>query len=312
MKFKFNDGGRAAAGFKGDTGDCVVRAIAIATDSPYDLIYAAINTASASERRTKLRKKRSSARTGVHKATWKRFIEGIGGVWTPTMGIGTGCKVHLKADELPSGRLIVSVSKHLVAVIDGVVYDTHDPCRDGTRCVYGYYSFPNGWNLSGGLDRIHQQAAGLATEEIRQQAGPRIVARAKADDNHEVITVTHKSETNRYRRQPCEECPWRKDSPRGAFPAEAYRISAKTDYDMAQTTFACHMAGKDKPTTCAGFLLKGSAHNLQVRMALSTGKLDLHKVESDVPLFSSYRAMAVANGVAPNDPVLIPCRGDEP
>jgi hypothetical protein len=24
-------------------------------------------------------------------------------------------------------------------VIDGVVHDTHDPRRGGTRCVYGYY-----------------------------------------------------------------------------------------------------------------------------------------------------------------------------
>ena len=56
------------------------------------------------------------------------------------MAIGSGCKVHLRADELPSGRLIVSVSKHLTAVIDGVIHDNHDPSRDGTRCVYGYFS----------------------------------------------------------------------------------------------------------------------------------------------------------------------------
>jgi hypothetical protein len=59
--------------------------------------------------------------------------------WTATMGIGTGCTVHLRADELPSGRIIATVSGHLVAVVDGVVHDTHDPTRDGTRCVYGYY-----------------------------------------------------------------------------------------------------------------------------------------------------------------------------
>ena len=33
--FQFNDGGRAAAGISGDSGDCVVRAIAIATGKPY-------------------------------------------------------------------------------------------------------------------------------------------------------------------------------------------------------------------------------------------------------------------------------------
>lgn len=55
------------------------------------------------------------------------------------MSIGTGCKVHLTSNELPAGRLIVKVSKHLTAVINGVVHDTHDPSREGTRCVYGYY-----------------------------------------------------------------------------------------------------------------------------------------------------------------------------
>ena len=58
------------------------------------------------------------------------------------MGIGTGCKVHLRKDELPMGRIIVALSKHYAAVIDGVVHDTHDPSRSGTRCVYGY------WRLS--------------------------------------------------------------------------------------------------------------------------------------------------------------------
>ena len=56
------------------------------------------------------------------------------------MRIGSGCKVHLRADELPAGRLIdVRVARHLAAVIDGVIYDNHDCSRGGTRCVYGYY-----------------------------------------------------------------------------------------------------------------------------------------------------------------------------
>ena len=45
----------------------------------------------------------------------------------------------LRADELPGGTLIASCSRHMVAVIDGVIRDTHDPSRGGTRCVYGYY-----------------------------------------------------------------------------------------------------------------------------------------------------------------------------
>ncbi|MGA2164193.1 MAG: hypothetical protein ABSH36_06960, partial [Solirubrobacteraceae bacterium] len=58
------------------------------------------------------------------------------------MKIGHGCTVHLHAEELPSGRLIVRLSRHMCAVIDGVIHDTHDPSRQGTRCVYGYWQHP--------------------------------------------------------------------------------------------------------------------------------------------------------------------------
>jgi hypothetical protein len=56
------------------------------------------------------------------------------------MRVGSGCRVHLRADELPPGRLIVRVSKHVAAVIDGVIHDTFDCSRGGTRCVYGYFT----------------------------------------------------------------------------------------------------------------------------------------------------------------------------
>jgi hypothetical protein len=137
--FVIDDGGRAAAGFRGQTGDCVCRAIAIATELPYPEVYAALNGA-ADRERPRRGKKRSSARTGVHKATIRRYLTDLGWRWVPTMQVGSGCKVHLRAAELPGGRLIVSVSRHLVAVIDGVIHDTHDPSRDGTRCVYGYFT----------------------------------------------------------------------------------------------------------------------------------------------------------------------------
>lgn len=147
LPFVFDDGGRAAAGFKGHTGDCVTRAIAIAMERPYLEIYDALNELAKLERpraatATRRARRRSHARTGVRKPTIRHFLEERGWRWTPTMTIGSGCKVHLAAGELPRGRLIVSVSKHLVAVIDGEVRDTHDPGRGGTRCVYGYWMAP--------------------------------------------------------------------------------------------------------------------------------------------------------------------------
>ena len=134
-----NDGGRAAAGYEGKTGDCVCRAIAIATELPYQTVYDLIKQFATKERRGKRKRGISSPRTGVYKQTIARVMEHLGWTWTPTMQIGSGCKVHLRADELPSGRLVVSVSKHSVAVIDGVIHDTYDCSRNGTRCVYGYW-----------------------------------------------------------------------------------------------------------------------------------------------------------------------------
>ena len=104
------------------------------------------------------------ARTGVYKQTYRRYLEALSWTWVPTMLIGSGCKVHLTDGELPTGRLIVCVSRHMTAVIDGVVHDTYDPqrepvaimsgeivvdadgqhrnkvvCMTGGRCVYGYF-----------------------------------------------------------------------------------------------------------------------------------------------------------------------------
>jgi hypothetical protein len=64
---------------------------------------------------------------------------------------------------------------------------------------------------------------------------------------------------------------WRVDA-NGEFPAEAFRHSASTAYDMAQHTFACHESGSKKPATSAGFLLRGADHNLAVRLGFMTGR----------------------------------------
>lgn len=138
MQWLYNDGGRAAAGFKGEARDCVARSIAIASGKPYQEVYDALNTLAQQERP---RRCRSSARSGVNRATYERYLEQLGAKWVPTMSIGSGCKVHLTDGELPMGRLVVRTSRHLVAVVDGVVHDTFDPSREGKRCVYGYYLF---------------------------------------------------------------------------------------------------------------------------------------------------------------------------
>ena len=138
MNWIYDDGGRNAAGFGGKAGDCVTRSIAIATRLPYRQVYALLNEQAQRERPTGGR--RSSARNGVFRQTCRRVLESLGWRWVATMKIGGGCRVHLKAAELPRGRLIVRCSKHTTAVIEGIIHDTYDPSRAGTRCVYGYFT----------------------------------------------------------------------------------------------------------------------------------------------------------------------------
>jgi hypothetical protein len=148
LDFLYNDGGRAEAGYRGKAGDCVCRSIAIAAQVSYKALYKELS---------KINKKThgvSSARNGVYTQSkeFKNFMTGIGFIWTPTMRIGSGCKVRLIRGELPSGRLVVSLSRHYSSVIDGVINDTYDPTRTtinvtdekprmSHRCVYGYWTF---------------------------------------------------------------------------------------------------------------------------------------------------------------------------
>lgn len=132
------------------------------------------------------------------------------------------------------------------------------------------------------------------------------------DGRHRVATVTEPTDGPlRFRRQPCAECPWRKDAPVGAFPENAYRHSAVTAWDMSENLFSCHMSGIDNGAVCAGFLHRGAEHNLGIRMAILAGRFSWGDLpETDVELYESYRAMAEANGLEAGDPMLRPCRAN--
>lgn len=155
LAYARDDGGRADAGFKGDTGDCVTRSIAIATETPYREVYEDLRVrmiAVAERSLARGKKLPRSPRLGVTTPVFRSYLDDVGWRWTPTMEIGSGCTVHLDADELPDvDRMIVRLSKHLTAVVDGVIRDTDDPrrlavvvrggdaVRRETRCVYGYW-----------------------------------------------------------------------------------------------------------------------------------------------------------------------------
>lgn len=132
MEWVYDDGGRSSY-FKGEAGDCVTRAIAIATEQDYKKVYdelAAMN---------KARYGKKSARNGIHRDDIKKYMADHGWMWCPKMRIGSGCTVHMRRSELPRGRVMCSLSRHIATVVDGVLHDTYDSSRDGERCVYGYW-----------------------------------------------------------------------------------------------------------------------------------------------------------------------------
>jgi len=98
VTFTYNDGGRESAGYKGLAGDCTVRAIAISTGKPYQEVYDDLF----SENKKSNPRKSSPRDGGTSMKTIHKYLQSLGWSWVATMKIGSGCKVHLKRDELPS------------------------------------------------------------------------------------------------------------------------------------------------------------------------------------------------------------------
>lgn len=120
VRFVLSDGGREAAGYKLSASDCVVRAIAIATELPYERVHADLEY--------------NSPRSGLGHREYAPYLRWLG--WHETHNFEErDVRMRMRADELPTGRLIVRRDRHLVAVIDGVLHDTHDSSRGGTAPV---------------------------------------------------------------------------------------------------------------------------------------------------------------------------------
>ena len=149
LPFIEDDGGRSKSErgkYRKDVGDCITRSIAIASGRDYMEVWNALTEGNNSNRVTKRSPKsiHQNADYGVlsGRKWFKDYMKSLGFSWTSTMKIGQGCKVHLTWGEVPMDkRLVVVVSRHYTAVVNGTIRDTYDPSRDGTRCVYGYWTF---------------------------------------------------------------------------------------------------------------------------------------------------------------------------
>ena len=131
MEFIWHDGGRAACGYVGQTGDCVTRSIAIATGRVYRDVYRSLSDASP-----------DTARHGVSYGVLSRYLGEYGWTYIPVYGTGLG--------ELPRGVLVLSFEPdgrkrvgHVSCLIDHTVYDTWNPCEDPDYRLVGYWAYPS-------------------------------------------------------------------------------------------------------------------------------------------------------------------------
>lgn len=172
MEFMWNDGGRAAAGFVGLAGDCVTRAIAIATGTRYRDVYAELGNSS-----------QKSPRKGIPTDVAAAYLARRG--WQQMLGCGEPFDVV----RLPKGVVIVHLGKtgeraqHFCTVIDHVVHDTWNPADDDDYITLNYWS-----SAAATADRSSLPTAGpkrqvSREQEMTQQEFDKILRRLKALDN---------------------------------------------------------------------------------------------------------------------------------
>jgi hypothetical protein len=126
--YQYNDGGRSQSGRKGNAGDCVCRAIAIAMNRDYDEVYRELADAN------KAAGYKKSARNGIMRKVYEAYLNQHGWVWHSAPKFDGRKARH---SDMPDGVVIVRMARHIACVIDGVVHDTWDSRR---KMVYGYWA----------------------------------------------------------------------------------------------------------------------------------------------------------------------------
>ncbi|MCA9133491.1 MAG: DUF2786 domain-containing protein [Planctomycetales bacterium] len=172
MEFVWNDGGRAACGFVGLAGDCVTRAISIATGAVYRDVYQELGTAS-----------EHSPRDGVANSFTADYLKQRGWQCCDSQGDRA-----FDSSELPKGVVIAQVgkrdepSRHMCTVIDHVVHDTWNPADDEDYFLKSFWTSSAVATATSGLIPTAVRRGGQE-QELTQQAFEKILRRLRALDN---------------------------------------------------------------------------------------------------------------------------------
>jgi len=150
-RFVFDDGGKLDAEFYGESGDCTVRAFAIATELPYREVWKFFRRISR-WRTTKDEAPRSKWRSRERMPIIEKVLMANGWerCYVPLDFRDTQeddkpftlrelLDPHISDCEFPRGRVLVVQPKHVVAVVDGVIHDTFDSSDGIVKDVWKRY-----------------------------------------------------------------------------------------------------------------------------------------------------------------------------
>lgn len=107
-----------------------------------------------------------------------------------------------------------------------------------------------------------------------------------------------------HQRQPCANCPWRRDAPVGEFAAQRYEQLRSAvggpgaEAGLDAPIFACHKSVPGRDRACAGWLAVAGVDHLGMRLAVAMGRLPAEVLApgSDWPeLFSTFDEMVARN-----------------
>lgn len=99
-------------------------------------------------------------------------------------------------------------------------------------------------------------------------------------------------------KQPCSDCPYRKDAPIRLWAIEEFVDLLNSEKEMFGKTYGCH---KNNGHTCVGWLMNQDERNLpsiSLRLSLSKNNVTreyLDNLKYDVKRYKTIQEMAIAN-----------------
>lgn len=99
-------------------------------------------------------------------------------------------------------------------------------------------------------------------------------------------------------KQPCNNCPYRKDAPLKLWSPDEFAQLLENDAAIFGNVYGCH---KNNGSICVGYLIDQDRRrfpNINLRMMLSRLQIDrkyLDQLKSPAPMYSSIKEMISAN-----------------